>query len=100
MKKQREQAKKNRIGSQDRKKNDTYNSFPIAGIGASAGSFAALEKFFQHLPFRAGIGFVIIMHLDPNHKGSIAAVIQKYTRLPVCQAEDGVEILPDHVYVI
>lgn len=44
-------------------------SFPIVAIGGSAGSFPAIKQFFTHMPGDGGIAFVIIMHLDPNHKG-------------------------------
>jgi two-component system CheB/CheR fusion protein len=75
-------------------------SFPIIGIGGSAGSFKALERFFKHLPVDSGMAFIIVMHLDPNHSVSVAELLQKYTGMPVLQAEDNMEIEEDHVYVI
>jgi chemotaxis response regulator CheB len=44
-------------------------SFPIVGIGASAGGLEALEQFFRHVPPASGMAFVIVQHLDPTHKG-------------------------------
>lgn len=75
-------------------------SFPVVAIGGSAGSFPALEKFFTHMPVDSGIAFVIIMHLDPNHKGQISEIIKNYTGMPVHEAIDGITIEQDHVYVI
>jgi len=75
-------------------------SFPIVCLGGSAGAFAAFEKFFTHMPSDSGMAFVIVMHLDPNHKGQIADLISNYTAIPVHEAADGVQIQPDHIYVI
>ena len=44
-------------------------SFPIVGIGASAGGLEALEQFLRHVPAGSGLAFVIVQHLDPTHKG-------------------------------
>jgi len=45
---------------------------PIIGIGASAGGLDALEQFFSHVPDSMGVAFVVVQHLDPNHKGMMA----------------------------
>jgi two-component system CheB/CheR fusion protein len=75
-------------------------SFPIVGIGGSAGSLVSFEKFFTHMPVDSGMAFIIIMHLHPDHKGSLAAVIQQYTSMPVTEATDNTQITPDNVYLI
>jgi len=74
--------------------------FPVVGIGGSAGAFPALESFFTHMPADSGMGFVIIMHLSPDHKGHMADVLRNYTSMPVREAVDGMPIEPNHVYVI
>jgi two-component system CheB/CheR fusion protein len=75
-------------------------SFPIVGIGGSAGAFSAFEKFFKHMPTDSGMAFIIVMHLDPNHKGHITDVIQTYTSIPVIQAGDGMKVEADTIYII
>ncbi len=75
-------------------------SFPIIGIGGSAGAFTALRTFFTHMPADSGMSFVIVMHLDPDHKGQLADVIKGYTSMNVVEASDGLEVEPDTVYVI
>jgi two-component system CheB/CheR fusion protein len=75
-------------------------SFPIVGIGGSAGSFQSFEKFFTHLPADSGMAFVLILHLDPHHKGQVGELIQNYTAMPVVEAHDGLVVEPDHVYII
>jgi len=46
---------------------DSHASFPIVGIGASAGG---LELFLANVPTDSGMAFVIIQHLVPTHKGN------------------------------
>ena len=75
-------------------------SFPIIAVGGSAGAFPAFEKFFTHMPSDSGMAFVILMHLDPNHKGQIAEIIRNYTAMPVLEATDGIQIEPNRIYII
>src|SRR5438552_4144516 len=74
--------------------------FPIVGIGASAGGLEALEAFLKHVPRATGMAFVVVQHLDPKHKGMLPELLQRATSMPVAQAQDGIEVEPDHVYVI
>lgn len=78
----------------------TLPGFPIVGIGASAGGLDALRAFFGALPVNSGIGFVLVVHLDPTHVSLLPELLQKHTKLPVLQVEDGMRVRPDHVYVI
>ena len=41
-------------------------SFPIVGIGASAGGLEAFEQFFSQVPPDSGIAFILVSHLDPG----------------------------------
>ena len=74
--------------------------FPIVGIGASAGGLEALETFLKAMPIDAGIGIVLVVHLDPTHISILPELLQKHTKMPVCQVEDGMRVKQDHVYVI
>ena len=44
-------------------------TFPIVGIGASAGGLEALDQFLGRVPAGSGMAFVIVQHLDPTRKG-------------------------------
>ncbi|MBM9591001.1 PAS domain-containing protein [Leptospira sp. 201903075] len=74
--------------------------FPVIGVGASAGGLEALELFFKHLPKDTGYCFVVILHIDPDHKGMIPEILQRYTPLPVYAAIDGVKVKPNTIYVL
>jgi chemotaxis methyl-accepting protein methylase len=75
-------------------------SFPIVGIGASAGGFEALEQFLAHVPAECGMAFVIVQHLDPTRKGLMPELLQRGTGMKVMQVKDRMRVLPDCVYVI
>jgi len=75
-------------------------SFPIVGIGASAGGLDALEHFLGHVPAGSGMAFVIVQHLDPTHKGIMPELLQRVTGMSVMQVKDRTPVRPDCVYVI
>jgi two-component system, chemotaxis family, CheB/CheR fusion protein len=79
---------------------DSRISFPVIGIGASAGGLEALEQFLSHTPPDSGRAFVVVQHLDPSHKGALPELLQRRTRMKVLQVEDGTKIEPNRVYVI
>ncbi|MCP4112484.1 MAG: hypothetical protein GY749_44320 [Desulfobacteraceae bacterium] len=74
--------------------------FFIVGIGASAGGLEAYETFFRNMPGKNGMAFILVCHLDPKHVSIMPQLLQKYTQMRVFQAEDGMKVQPDSVYVI
>ncbi len=77
-------------------------SFPIVGIGASAGGLTALEAFFSALPpgDKNGAAFVIVQHLSPNHASILGDIVKRYTQMNVHEVIDGMTVEPNSVYVI
>ncbi|WP_233505945.1 chemotaxis protein CheB [Rhodoferax lacus] len=75
-------------------------SFPLVGIGASAGGLQALQLFLGGVPPASGMAFVIVQHRDPTHDGQLVEILQRSTPMPVLQAADQMLVQPDHVYVI
>ncbi|HUD83142.1 MAG TPA: chemotaxis protein CheB, partial [Candidatus Saccharimonadales bacterium] len=63
-------------------------SFPVVGIGASAGGLEALEHFLSHMPANSGIAFVIVQHLDPTRKAIMPELLQRATGMKVMQVKD------------
>lgn len=76
------------------------NKFSIVAIGASAGGFDALKKFFTALPPDPGMAFVLVQHLDPTHESTLADLMSRYTPLKVIQANDGMKVESNHLYII
>src|SRR6266571_6870314 len=54
-------------------------SFPVVGIGASAGGLEALEHFLSRVPRNSGMAVVIVQQLDPTRKGKMTEVMQRTT---------------------
>lgn len=59
-----------------------------------------MEQFLGHVPKESGLGFVVVQHLDPTHKGILVELLQRNTTMPVLQIKDRMKIEPNHVYVI
>lgn len=72
----------------------------VVGIGASAGGLEALQQFFRFMPSGSGLSFVVIQHLAPDYKSLMADILGKYTQMPVLQAEDGMAVEENTVYLI
>lgn len=72
----------------------------VVGIGASAGGLEALGKFFADTPVQSGLAFVVVQHLSPDYKSFMVELLSKRTEIPVLRAEDGLEVKPDHIYLI
>ncbi|HEX4350441.1 MAG TPA: chemotaxis protein CheB, partial [Verrucomicrobiae bacterium] len=76
------------------------NPFPIVGIGASAGGLEAFTQLLSHLPEDTGMAFVLVQHLDPSHPSQLANLLSKATAMPVIEIKDGMNLKPNHVFVI
>ena len=74
--------------------------FPVVGIGASAGGLEAFTQLLTLLPPDTGMGFVFIQHLSPTHTSFLSEALASSTQMPVTQAEDGMRVEPNHVYVL
>ena len=85
-----------------RKEGKAAVSFPVVGIGASAGGLAAIEAFFTAMPTdtKSGMAFVVVQHLDPGHKSMLLNLVKCYTEMQVYKVEDGTKVQPDCVYII
>jgi two-component system CheB/CheR fusion protein len=75
-------------------------SFPVVGIGASAGGLEAFKQLLERLPVDTGMAFVLVQHLDPAHESILTKLLSRSARMPVSEVQDGVAVAPDHVYVI
>jgi two-component system CheB/CheR fusion protein len=74
--------------------------FPIVGIGASAGGLDAFKRLLQALPAQPDMAFVLIPHLDPEHRSLMAEILTRVSALPVLEVNDEPLIERNHVYVI
>jgi two-component system CheB/CheR fusion protein len=72
----------------------------IVAIGASAGGVQALQNFFGAMPANTGAAFVVVLHLDPQHRSELSAIVGARTAMPVVQVETSAPLEANHVYVI
>ena len=75
-------------------------SFPIVGIGASAGGLEALDEFLKNLPTNCQLALVVIQHLAPTLPGMMVELLQRSTTMKVVQASEQLVIKPGYIYVI
>lgn len=75
-------------------------TFPIVGIGASAGGIEAFIQMLRGLPADTGMAFVFVQHLHPDYESALTEILARETPMPVTEAADGMQVEPDHIYVI
>ncbi|HZP21849.1 MAG TPA: chemotaxis protein CheB [Terriglobales bacterium] len=80
--------------------NPPGDSFPIVGIGASAGGLEAFMAFLKALSPHPGLSLILVPHLDPSRESAFAQILGRATSIPVLQAQNGIRVQPDNIYVI
>jgi two-component system, chemotaxis family, CheB/CheR fusion protein len=88
------------MNSDDRDDREDGRPTHVVGIGASAGGLDALVRFFEPLPRRTGMAFVLVQHLSPDFKSLMDELLARHTTLPIHLVEDGMPVVADHVYLI
>src|SRR5215470_18041020 len=92
-------AKNNKVAGNGRE-GDADKAPVIVAIGASAGGIPALQHFVEGIPQNTGAAFIVVLHLDPEHRSELSAVVAARTKMPVVQVEKTARLEPNHVYVI
>jgi two-component system CheB/CheR fusion protein len=72
--------------------------FSVVGIGASAGGLEPLETLLQRLK-PARLAYVVLQHLAPSNEHLLRDLLARKTALTVVNAENGVRLQPDTIYV-
>ncbi len=72
----------------------------VVAVGASAGGLEAYSTVLKNLPPDTGMTFLFVQHLDPSHKSKLVPILARDTDMPVFEAEDGVRMEANHVYVM
>lgn len=74
--------------------------FPIVAIGASAGGLEAFSQLLSPLPDDTGMAFVLLQHLSPDVPSELRNILARTVAMPVHEAEDGMVVKPNQIYVI
>ena len=72
---------------------------PIVGLGGSAGSIPALQRFFAAMPADSGMAFVVVLHLAADHASIMDEILARSTAMPVVAAKDEQKVEANTVYV-
>ncbi len=75
------------------------SSTHYVAIGASAGGLEACAALIAGLPRDSGLVYVYVQHMSPAQPSMMAEIIGARTAMPVLEVRDGMQPLPDHLYV-
>ena len=84
----------------DNQQDNPDELFPIVGIGASAGGLEAFTQLLNYLPTNTGMAFVIVQHMASDHESALSVILGRATEMPVHEAQEGMAVAPNQVYVI
>lgn len=73
--------------------------FPIVCVGGSAGGLDAYTRLLQHLPADLDVAIVIVNHLRIVAT-QLHEILPRYTKMPVDLISEGLNITPNHVFII
>src|SRR5690348_16738840 len=76
------------------------SSFPIVGIGASAGGLEAFKELLSYIEDATSMAYVFVQHLAPMHESLLPELLSHATRMPVHVVTDQMVVESDQVYVI
>ncbi len=72
----------------------------VVGIGASAGGLEAVTRLIEAWPPDSAMAFILVQHQDPSGGSMMAALLAPHTALTVCEAVEGMPVLPGHLYIL
>jgi len=75
------------------------NDFPVVCVGGSAGGLDAYTRLLRHLPADLGAAVVIVNHLR-TVATRLHEILPRYTEMPVELITEGLDIRPNHVFII
>ncbi|XGV95380.1 MAG: chemotaxis protein CheB [Leptolyngbya sp. BL-A-14] len=73
--------------------------FELVVIGTSLGGFSALKALLGGLKQPFPLAIAVVQHRHKESGTMMSGYMQRYTTLPVHEAEDKDELLPGHVYL-
>ncbi len=75
-------------------------TFPVIGIGASAGGLPPFESILRELPSPLRAAIVFIQHLLPDRKSLLGEILRaKFPSLDIAEISDGAAIESGRIYV-
>ena len=72
----------------------------IVAIGFSAGGREDLHEFFLHLPKLPNAAFIVLQHLNRDHRSVADNLLAPNTNLPISWAADQDVVEANHIYLL
>ncbi len=72
----------------------------VVGVGGSAGGLEAFREVLEQVPVEGNMTFLFVQHLPPDHRSLLPELLGRVTPLTVVQAEHGMRLEADHLYLI
>jgi two-component system CheB/CheR fusion protein len=76
------------------------STFPVVGVGGSAGGLEAFMELLRSLPPDPGMAFLFVLHIEANRKSHLPEVLRQATAMEVCEVAEGTPVEINHVYVL
>ncbi|MFH1309256.1 MAG: CheR family methyltransferase [Candidatus Omnitrophota bacterium] len=74
-------------------------SFPVVGIGGSAGGLEAFQELLVNISDKPGMALVFIMHMAQGRKSLLPELLARKTKMPVSEITNGMVPEINHVYI-
>ena len=75
------------------------SAFDLVAIASSAGGLRALTEVLSSLTADFPASITVVQHLDPRHRSLMADILNRKSRLPIKQAEEGDRMQPGAVFI-
>jgi two-component system chemotaxis response regulator CheB len=75
------------------------SAFDLVAIASSAGGLRALTEVLSGLTADFPASIAVVQHLDPRHRSLMADILNRQSRLPIKQAEEGDRVQPGAVFI-
>ncbi|WP_051907853.1 CheR family methyltransferase [Flavimarina sp. Hel_I_48] len=72
----------------------------IVLLGASAGGLKAFKEFLEGVKKSFSTAYILLQHLDPNHRSMLPELLQSVSSIPVVEISNGLTLESDTVYVL
>ena len=82
-----------------KKPKSAAKDFPVICVGGSAGGLDAYTRLLQNLPADMGVAIVIVHHRR-TAATLLHEILPRYTEMPVELITEGLDIQPNHVFII
>lgn len=77
-----------------------FKNAKVVVIGVSTGGPKALHTIMPYFPDILRVPVVIVQHMPPNFTAAMASRLNQLTQLTVMEAEDGMALQENHVYIV